>query len=231
MTYAPSEDSDQPGHPPSLIRVFAVRLKKPLVLSYTQSTWQRLIRLGGCPVWSVSLLSAWRNLCSLAKHRAPIEDWSDWVDAQADLSLRWAHKSFCWFCHVGADFFSTLMILHKFSYRQVYANSVDPDQRLPNSLCIFQMHYCRVTPHRSNFRRITGIFCMSNFSGIWTFRSFMVILSVQKNQIQILLLSCAWPMQIESFFSCILFFCFVTDIFFRENIIPNELGCMIQSHL
>ena len=26
MTCAPSEDSDQPGHPPSLIRVFAVRL-------------------------------------------------------------------------------------------------------------------------------------------------------------------------------------------------------------
>ena len=26
---APSEDSDQPGHPPSLIRVFAVRMKKP----------------------------------------------------------------------------------------------------------------------------------------------------------------------------------------------------------
>ena len=25
MTFVPSEDSDQPGHPPSLIRVFAVR--------------------------------------------------------------------------------------------------------------------------------------------------------------------------------------------------------------
>ena len=25
MAYAPSEDSDQPGHPPSLTRVFAVR--------------------------------------------------------------------------------------------------------------------------------------------------------------------------------------------------------------
>ena len=25
MTYAPSEDSDQPGHPPGLIKVFAVR--------------------------------------------------------------------------------------------------------------------------------------------------------------------------------------------------------------
>ena len=28
MTCAPSEDSDQPGHPASLIRVFAVRMKK-----------------------------------------------------------------------------------------------------------------------------------------------------------------------------------------------------------
>ena len=28
MTCAPSEDSDQPGHPPSLVRVFAVRLKE-----------------------------------------------------------------------------------------------------------------------------------------------------------------------------------------------------------
>ena len=31
---APSQDSDQPGHPPSLIRVFAVRLKKAMILSY-----------------------------------------------------------------------------------------------------------------------------------------------------------------------------------------------------
>ena len=36
MTYAPSEDSDQPGHPPSLISP-AVRTKKPLVLSYPVS--------------------------------------------------------------------------------------------------------------------------------------------------------------------------------------------------
>ena len=34
---APSEGSDQPGHPPSLIRVFAVRMKKALVLSYPLS--------------------------------------------------------------------------------------------------------------------------------------------------------------------------------------------------
>ena len=36
-TCAPSEDSDQPGHPPSLIRVFAVRMKKAWVLSYPLS--------------------------------------------------------------------------------------------------------------------------------------------------------------------------------------------------
>ena len=67
MAGAPSDDSDQPGHPPSLIRVFAVRMKKAQVLSYSFSAQRRL--------------------------------WSDWVDAQADLSLRWAHRPHCWFCH------------------------------------------------------------------------------------------------------------------------------------
>ena len=34
MTCAPSKDSDQPGHPPSLMRVFAVRMKKHWALNY-----------------------------------------------------------------------------------------------------------------------------------------------------------------------------------------------------
>ena len=67
---APSEDSYQPDHPPSLIRVFAVRMKKAWVLSYPLSAQRRL--------------------------------WSDWADAQADLSLRWAQMPFCWFCHEAA---------------------------------------------------------------------------------------------------------------------------------
>ena len=69
---APSEDSDQPGHPPSLIRVFAVRMKKAWGLSYPLSAQRRLIWLGGLsihPVWSESSLGA---------------------------------HSFCWFCHVVA---------------------------------------------------------------------------------------------------------------------------------
>ena len=72
----PSEDSDQPGHLPSLIRVFVVRMKKAWLLSYPLSTQRRL--------------------------------WSDWADAQADLSLRWAHMPFCWFCHEVAHI-STLL--------------------------------------------------------------------------------------------------------------------------
>ena len=44
---APSKDSDQPWHPPSLIRVFAVCMKKAWVLYYPLITQQRLIRLGG----------------------------------------------------------------------------------------------------------------------------------------------------------------------------------------
>ena len=52
---------------PSLIRVFAVRMKKSWVLSYPLSAQRRL--------------------------------WSDWVDAQADLSTMGA-QSLCWFCHV-----------------------------------------------------------------------------------------------------------------------------------
>ena len=42
MTCAPSEDSDHSGHPPSLIRVFAVCMKKHQIISYPLSAWGRL---------------------------------------------------------------------------------------------------------------------------------------------------------------------------------------------
>ena len=37
MTCAPSKDSDQPGHAPSLIKVFAVCMKKHWALNYLLS--------------------------------------------------------------------------------------------------------------------------------------------------------------------------------------------------
>ena len=54
------------------------------------------------PVWSESsLCTQWVAKDPRFLH-ADSEDWSDWADAQADLSLRWAHRSFCWFCHEAA---------------------------------------------------------------------------------------------------------------------------------
>ena len=55
------------------------------------------ISLGIRPVWSESWLSLWRNLGTLATHWVHSKDWSDWADAQADLSLRWAHSHFVGF--------------------------------------------------------------------------------------------------------------------------------------
>ena len=74
---APSEDSDQPGHLPSLIRVFAVHMKKPWALNYPLSTQRRL--------------------------------WSDWADAQADRSHRWAHT------HLVGFFMSRLIYVMIYS--------------------------------------------------------------------------------------------------------------------
>ena len=56
LTFVPSEDSDLPGHPPSLIRAFAVRSVGSLGLNFASG--------GQCRIWS------------------------DWADAQADLSHR-----------------------------------------------------------------------------------------------------------------------------------------------
>ena len=49
MACAPSEDSDQPGHPPSLIRVFAVRMKKAWVFSYPLSASEDSDQTGRMP--------------------------------------------------------------------------------------------------------------------------------------------------------------------------------------
>ena len=57
------------------------------------------ISLGTCPVWSESSLSAWRKLGSLATDWVHSKEWSDWADAQAELSLCWDNRSFCWFYH------------------------------------------------------------------------------------------------------------------------------------
>ena len=76
MTCAPSEDSDQPGH---------------------------LISLGIRPVWSVFAVHMKKHWVYSYPLRAQRRLWSDWADAQADLSLRWAQMSFCGFYHAMAQ--------------------------------------------------------------------------------------------------------------------------------
>ena len=57
------------------------------------------ISLGIRPVWSESSLCAEWVAEDPSFLHADSEDTDQWVDAQADLSLCWAHMPFCWFCH------------------------------------------------------------------------------------------------------------------------------------
>ena len=55
------------------------------------------ISLGIRPVWSESSLCAQWVAKDPSFLHADSKDWSDWPDAQADLSLRWAHSHFIGF--------------------------------------------------------------------------------------------------------------------------------------
>ena len=55
------------------------------------------------PVWSVFAVRMKKAWVLSYPVSAQQRHWSDWADAQADLSLRWAHRSFCWFCHEAAQ--------------------------------------------------------------------------------------------------------------------------------
>ena len=60
------------------------------------------ISLGIRPVWSESSLCAQWVAKDPSFLHADSEVWSEWVDAQADRSLRWAHMPYCWFCREAA---------------------------------------------------------------------------------------------------------------------------------
>ena len=85
MKCAPSEDSDQPGHPSSVIRVFAVCFMGSLGHNASSCGQRRLL--------------------------------SDWANAQADLSLCWAHGPYCWFCRAVAQMF--IMIHYKLKLQRM----------------------------------------------------------------------------------------------------------------
>ena len=62
----------------------------------------------------------------------------------------------------------------KISDRQIWANSVDPDQTAPHclqSLCTFWMHYSKEKPSCSTFREITANFRVSKILGFLQYLS------------------------------------------------------------
>ena len=52
-----------------------------------------------------------------------------WADVQADVSLCWAHRSFCWFCHALAHL-NPKSNFPKFSDRQVSGQTAQTQIRL-----------------------------------------------------------------------------------------------------
>ena len=131
----------------SLIRVFAVCIKKPWVLSFPLSAKRRL--------------------------------WSECADAQADLSLRWVHKSFRWFSCAAAQIILTAMISNwarsceNMSYaiceqqrRRLACTSAQSDQHVCCSLFkLYDMYTCYI----QSFKILVGFCC-------WTgcFESYLV---------------------------------------------------------
>ena len=70
------------------------------------------ISLGIHRVWSETSLSAWRKLVSFNSYPLSAQQrlWSDWADAQADLSLRWVQCHFVGFVMRRLNF--SLQICH-----------------------------------------------------------------------------------------------------------------------
>ena len=113
--------------------------------------------------WASTMKKAWVLSYPLSAQRRL---WSDWADAQADLSLRWAHMSVCWFCHEAAQ------IIH---YHQIPTLSVTlSGHRKKNAITILKFWQC-------------GLYDTGGFrsSLIWVY-TVSPNMSVQKLQLRII---------------------------------------------
>ena len=123
------------------------------------------------PIWAVAWQNQQNNLCtqqrlrsawasalpdqslrwwivgSSATHWVHCEDWSDWADAQADLSLRWVHRSFCWFCHEAAHMYIMLYFCN------IFILLCCPTSRQTSFFflfCFFFFFYCIIHKNKSH---------------------------------------------------------------------------------
>ena len=80
--------------------------------------------------------------------------WSDWADAQTDLSLRWAHMPYCWFCHEAAQKISRechnnknhsplpVMLVHMPT--TAHSENSDHTGRMPRLIWVFAGRTCHI---------------------------------------------------------------------------------------
>ena len=133
-------------------RVFAMRL----VGSYQYIAYcvASHVVICNCITWEMNKFGIWNisegpKLSSCEQRRL----WSDWADAQADLSLRWAHMPFCWFCHEAAHIAmtdSTFVLRWDKQAETEKEKSLTAIERDILAPCV-RMVYHRWCNHRSRF--------------------------------------------------------------------------------
>ena len=100
-----------------------------------------------------NVLDTWQNqqngMCVQRRLRSgwASEDWSDWADSQADLSLCWAHRSFCWFCHGAAHFMSVIKAIKSIIYHVQRTKAVS--KKYPLYAPFSAGTVCRTLPYYS----------------------------------------------------------------------------------
>ena len=113
MACAPSEDSDQPWHPPNLIRVFAVRMKNAWVLSYLlcaqQTLWTDWAHAILLVLSCAGLYRIWKANTQISLRNSTIMVF--YANLQTNQSLCYLHVSLVFYSHVAVDCISRPFIL------------------------------------------------------------------------------------------------------------------------
>ena len=104
------------------------------------------ISLGFRPVWSVFAVRLKKHWVFSYPLSAQRRLWSDLADAKTDLSLCWAHRSFCWFCRAQAhmSWINTYFVYIMFGYSRkkgfVFTQESNFNLKLRSRKEVFQNH-------------------------------------------------------------------------------------------
>ena len=104
----------------------------------------------------------YRKLKTQGFFTADSEDSDDWMDAQADPSLRCAHRSFCWFCPAPAQI-STSWLLVRDRHQNTHGDSKTYSTTI-NSLPQIRMYNENEFPHTEKIYKSIHVTEKSNSS-------------------------------------------------------------------